>query len=189
MNFNVPSRTQTPPEIKWLLVERATLVGDIEQLARRRALLDTEMEDLQSRVAALDTSIRLLDARVHAAAAGKVFRHCPQYNRRGALKAFIVQDVGETDEGLSVHAIAAHAAAYFGKEFLTKAEFLRYCHNSIRPQLQLLREEGLLESVQGSAPGGMLLWRHARALPTFAELARLSGAAHDKVLDCEQNQD
>jgi hypothetical protein len=27
---------------------------------------------------------------------------------------------------------------------------LRYCHNSIRPQLQLLREEGLLESVQGT---------------------------------------
>jgi hypothetical protein len=35
--------SRTPPEIKWLLVERATLVGDISRLEQRRALLEAEL--------------------------------------------------------------------------------------------------------------------------------------------------
>lgn len=179
MDFNVPSRTQTPPEIKWLLVERATLVGDIEQLARRRALLDTELQRLHSQVQALDASIRLMDARVNAAAAGTVFRHCRQYGGRGALRAFIVQTVRDAEHGLSMRAIAGLTAAHFGLEFLAETELTRYCRNSIRPQLQLLRDEGVFESSQEEGPGGVLVWRFRRALPSLADLARLSGVAHD----------
>jgi hypothetical protein len=179
MDFNVPSRTPTPPEIKWLLVERATLVGDIEQLTRRRAMLDAEIESLQSQVRALDASIRLIDARVNAAAAGTVFRHCRQYGGRGALRAFIVRTVRDAEHGLSMRAIAGLTAAHFGLEFLTETEMTRYCRNSIRPQLQLLRDEGVFESSQEDVPGGVLLWNFKRALPSLADLARLSGTAQN----------
>lgn len=185
MDFNVPSRTPTPPEIKWLLVERATLVGDIEQLARRRAMLDTEMERLQAQVQALDMSIRLLDARVRAAAAGTVFRHCQQYEERGALKAFIVETVRGSEHGLSMRAIARLTATHFGIEFISEIELTRYCRNSIGPQLRLLREEGLVENFPGTGPDGML-WRWKRAMPTLADLASLSGGARDRVPKGEQ---
>ncbi|MGB9109849.1 MAG: hypothetical protein WCC39_14300 [Telluria sp.] len=165
--------SRTPPEIKWLLVERATLAGDIEQLARRRALLDAEMEALRSRAQALDTSIRLLDARVNAAAAGQVFRHCQQYGERGALKAFIVRAICESKSGLSGRAIARLAAAHFGIEFLTNGELARYCANTIRPQLRQLREEGMVKTIPGAWPEG-LLWCQKERHPTFADLAHLA---------------
>jgi hypothetical protein len=174
--------SRTPPEIKWLLVERATLAGDIEQLARRRVLLDAEMEILRSRAQALDTSIRLLDARVNAGAAGKVFRHCKQYGGRGALKAFIVQTVFESESGLSGRSIARLAAAHFGIEFLTNGELARYCANTIRPQLRQLREEGLVRTIAGAWPEG-LLWCPVQGLPTFADLARLAGLPPSKAHD------
>jgi hypothetical protein len=165
--------SRTPPEIKWLLVERATLTGDIEQLARRRAALDAEMDKLRSRVQALDTSLRLLDARVNATAAGKVFRHCQQYGERGTLQAFIVQTVRETEHGLSIRAITGLAAAHFGLEFLSKTELTRYCVNSIRPRLKELRSQGLVENLPGTTSEGML-WRWKRTLPTLAELVVLA---------------
>lgn len=114
--------SRTPPEIKWLLVGRATLAGDIEQLARRRAMLDAEMEALRSRAQALDTSIRLIDVHVNEGAARKVHRRCQQYGERGALKAFIMRTVRETEHGLSTHAAARLTAAHFGIEFLTISE-------------------------------------------------------------------
>lgn len=44
---------------------------------------------------------------------------------RGALKAFIMQAVRETEKGLSIRAIAGLAAAFFGIEFLAKTELAR----------------------------------------------------------------
>lgn len=180
--------SRTPPEIKWLLLERATLAGDIEQLARRRALLDVGMENLRSRVQALDTSIRLLDVRVNAAVAGKIRRHCQQYGERGALKAFIAQTVRETEHGLSLRAIAALAAAHFRIEFQSKAELTRYLQNSIRPQLQQLREDDLVENQPRTGPDGML-WRSKRSdMPSFAELARLAGLPPSTAHDGDQDE-
>jgi hypothetical protein len=178
--------SRTPPEVKWLLVERATLAGDIEQLARRRLMLDAEMEMLSSRVQALDTSIRLLDARVRAAAAGTIFRHCQQYGERGALRTFIMQTVLDTEHGLPLRAIAGLAAAHFRIEFLSKVELTRYRQNSIRPQLQRLREEGLVENHPGAGPEGML-WRWKRGLPTLADLARLAGLPPSEAHDGDQD--
>lgn len=165
--------SRTPPEIKWLLVERATLAGDIEQLARRQALLDAKMEALQAKVQALDTSIRLLDARVNGSVAGKIRRHCQQYGERGALKAFIMHTLRETEHGLSIRAVARLTAAHFGIEFLTIAELTRYCQNSIRPLLKELRSQALVENLPGTQPDGML-WRWKRTLPALADLARLT---------------
>lgn len=181
----MPSRT--PPELKWLLVERATLLGDIEQLARRRAELDTELQRLQSLVMALDTSIRLLDARVRAEAAGKVFRHCQQYGKRGALKTFITQTLREAEEGLSLRAIAERAARHFSLDVCSSPALTRYGDNSIRPQLQQLRDEGLVENLPGTGRVA-LLWRWKRSVPTFADLALLAGVTlAGEVPDGHQN--
>lgn len=149
-------------------------MGDIEQLERRRAMLDAELERLRSQVQALDTSIHLLDARVRAAAAGTITRHCKEYGGRGALKEFLVRVIRETAKGLPLRVIAARTATHFDIEFVIETELTRYCHNSIRPQLQQLREEGVVESIQVSHPKKVLLWRGKRALLSLADLEAMS---------------
>jgi hypothetical protein len=165
--------TKTPPEIKWLLVERATLVGDIEQLERRRILLDAEIARLHSQVAALDTSVRLVEARVRPDAAGSVQRHRQNYGGRGALQAFLVQSLQDAaDVGLSAREMTLLASAEFGLDFVSKAEFNSYLRNSVQPRLRELREQGQVENL--SRPGrAAMLWRRKRTTPTFADLARL----------------
>lgn len=165
---------RTPPEIKWLLVERATLVGDIVRLEERKALLDAELSRVRDLVAAVDTSIRLVDSGLRQDAAGQVGRHCPSYERRGVLKDFLVAVLKTAgDTGLSGRAASLLATANFGLNFATKAEFQRYSRNSIRRQLQQLRNHGLVETLPGTGPEGMH-WRWKRTLPTLADLARLA---------------
>jgi hypothetical protein len=171
MTFNVT--TKTPPEIKWLLVERATLVGDIEQLERRRILLDAEIARLHSQVAALDASVRLVEGRVRPDAAGRVQRHRQNYGRRGALQAFLVQSLqGAADVGLSAREVTLLASAQFGLDFVSKAEFNNYLRNSVQPRLRELREKGQVENLASPGPDGMR-WRWKRTTSTFADLARL----------------
>lgn len=169
--------SRTPPEIKWLLVERATLVGDIVRLEERKVLLEAELGRVRDLVAAVDTSIRLVDSGLLLDAAGSVQRHCPAYQRRGALKEFLIaalKAAGET--GLSVRTASLLASANFELNFASKAEFLRYSRNTVRPQLQQLRNHGLAENLPGTGADGML-WRWKRMLPTFADLALLANAA------------
>lgn len=45
-------------DIKWLSVERATLVGDITQIKQRRTLLNVEVTRLHTQFVALDTALR-----------------------------------------------------------------------------------------------------------------------------------
>ncbi len=168
--------TRTPPEIKWLLVERATLLGDIAQLERRRASIDVELDALRQRADALAVSLRILEPLVRPDAAGVVSRHHPAYGKRGALKEFVLDVIRECDTGLSSREIGLVAAAHFGIEFGLKSELCSYLDNSVRPALKDLRRAGTVESIPQAGGGPDMLWRWKRQLPTFAELALLAGA-------------
>jgi hypothetical protein len=165
--------TKTRPDIKWLLVERATLVGDIAKLERRRAMLDTEIARLHALVAALDTSVRLVEERVRPDAAGSVRRHRQNYGRRGALQAFIVQTLQDAAEvGLSAPEVTLLVSAHFGLDFVSKAEFNSYLRNSVQPRLRELREKGQVEN-SSSTGRDATLWCWERSMLTFADLTRL----------------
>ena len=73
-----------------LLVERATLVGDIVQLVHGKLLLKAEIDDVCDLVAAVDTSIRLVDSGLRQNATGQVGRRCPAYGHPCALKEFLI---------------------------------------------------------------------------------------------------
>lgn len=169
--------SRTSPEIKWLLVERATLVGDIVRLEERKVLLEAELGRVRDLVAAVDTSIQLVDGSLRLDAAGQVGRHCPTYHRRGALKDFLTAALKAAgDAGLSGSAASLLATANFGLNFATKAEFQKYSRNTIRRQLQRLRNHGLAENLPGTGPESKL-WRWKRALPSLADLALLADTA------------
>jgi hypothetical protein len=169
----LPSRT--PPDIKWLLVERATLVGDIARLERRQALLAAELAALRTTRDALDRTIAVLESRVRTDAAGSLKRHAPEYGSRGALKRFIVSTVSATKAEFTLQALTSQAEEHFQLMFATKEERTQFMRNSVRPQLQQLRREGLLQMLP--AGRNQSTWRLRSNLPTFAELALLAGAA------------
>lgn len=165
----------TRPEIKWLLVERATILGDIAQLEHRRAGINAELDALRQRADALATSLRILESHVSADAAGVVCRHQPGYCRRGALKEFILSAIRNSGTGLSSREIGLLTAAHFGLEFAQKRELHSYLDNTVRSTLKPLREAGVIESVPQD--GAQILWRMKRQLPTLAELELQVGAA------------
>jgi hypothetical protein len=109
-------RSRTPPLLKWLLVERATLAGDVaraheqeadvnreltvvqarltvlaqdvERLQLYRTRLPCVLREMQSRMAALDTAIGLASMdQVEPAAAGIVRSFAGRYGKRGDSSA------------------------------------------------------------------------------------------------------
>lgn len=172
-------RTRTPPELKWLLVERATVVGDIARLDARQALLAAELADRWATLRALDTTIRLTEYPVAPNAAGVVRRFAREYGQRGALKEFIVSTLRDRAlGGMGTRALAQDASVHFGLNFATKAEFSIFQKNSVRPQVARLREQGLVELVNvDGKPHNAGLWRLKKALPTLAELTALAAAS------------
>jgi len=169
-------RTRTPPELKWLLVERATLAGDLASLKRRQSLIEAEIARVQSMLQALDTSIRLTEARARPDAAGVVRRHQLKYGRRGALKAFVVEALQAEPAGLTTRDVAVAAATYFELPFVSESDFLGYLDNTVRAQLNKLAGEDLVSKARTGGPGTMRrTWK--RGMPTLAELALLVDAA------------
>lgn len=169
-------RIRTPPELKWLLVERATLAGDLAKLTTRLAVLEAETARVSSTLAALDTAIRLTEAKARPDAAGVIQRHCGNYGARGALKAFIITVLQDSPDGISTRNMAVTVRAHFGLYFVSEPEFTHFLKASVRSELRRLAKQGLAVTTRAGGPGTMR-WTWKTSLPTLAELALLAGAA------------
>lgn len=179
--------SRTPPEVKWLLVERATLMGDIVQLERRQALLAAELAQLRVTREALDHTIAVLESRARADAGGTVRRHSPAYGSRGALKHFLVSTVLASTAEFTLQALTSQAEEHFRLKFATQEERTQFMRNSLRPQLQRLRREGMLE-VLSAGQNQSSTWRLRPRVHTFADLARLTGLPVSKAHDGDQDE-
>ncbi|MES2151893.1 MAG: hypothetical protein V4508_19105 [Pseudomonadota bacterium] len=157
----------TPPELKWLLVERATLAGDLQKLEERRAMLDAEMTATRGVLSSLDTTIGILESRLRPDAAGVVRRH-GDYGRHGALTDFIVEMLKPAAAGVLPRDITLGVAAHFDIVFASKAEFLRFHRNTVHARLSALKRRGLAERIP-IGPNSVI-WRWRKGLPTLAEL-------------------
>lgn len=171
-------RKQTPPDLKWLLVERATVAGDIARLETKQALLAKEIAKRLTTLQALDTTIHLRESRVTPDAAGVIRSHAKEYGKRGALKEYIVATLkAAPTDAMSTRAIALVVAAHFGLEFVTRAEFSSFIENSVRPQVALLRDQGFVEILypheKRGHPG---MWKWKADLPTLAEITAEAAA-------------
>lgn len=175
--------TRTPPLLKWLLVERATLSGDVaraseqeanvvrelQSVQERQALLALDAQRLQlyqaqlpvllsekrARIVALDTAIRLAsDDLVSPTAAGTVRAFAGRYGKRGDLKAFIIDELRKAAPGaVATSKIVLGAIARFGLEFATTTEQKAFMKNTVTPQLTRLKDEGLVEALHTRSRG------------------------------------
>lgn len=193
------ARTRTPPDLKWLLNERAALAGKadtsqkrIDSLKKKAAALESKLEGVRGAIAitqrarqetlsnlqALDLTMEMAHRNVRSDAAGTVHAWAGKYGKRGALKEFIVQSLREASPcALTTVALIAAATQHFGLQFETITEKLIF-RQTIRRYLRLLREvDETVESLHERRTGcPTARWRWKTA-PTLADLKALAGAA------------
>jgi hypothetical protein len=172
-------RSVTRSEVKWLLVERATIAGDIAQLKESQQLIQDKLEECESRLAALDATIAFVNHTLSVEAAGTIQRHTPEYRKRGALKALIIKVLQEAaPKAIDTLTIAHAVAAHFNLVFSNNYERIAFARNSIGKQLRRLRQEGVAESChQGTNVLGM--WRWKNQLPSWGKLQQAASSGVD----------
>lgn len=180
-------RTRTPPEIKWLLVERATIAGDIARREIALQRLAREVDRLKSQLAALDTSIQLVNQSLNPEAVGAIQRHTPEYRQRGALKRFVVQLLQSVAlKGVTTRNVVDAAIAHFGLEFSTQAQRIAFTDNTVGRQLRRLQQAGLVEALR--SPGTQrTVWRWKNQRPSFQDLLMAPPNALGRLPDAFSN--
>lgn len=192
MTDSISGRTRTPPDLKWLLNERAAVAGAIEKatarcnhftgrLARlqelmesvnRRAQLAFRVKSRHQRtLEALDATIGLAYSQVRADAAGVVDAWAGRYGERGALKKFVGQVLQEAFPAtVDMQRLMGHTACQFEILIVTPAD-RRSLNYSVKSSLSALRKAGIAEQTHkpsgGSGPG---IWRW-KPPTSFADIA------------------
>ena len=188
---------RTPPELKWLLNERAALAGEAlrqnvleQRLANRLLRLDPLLQrtqadldkvrraqlDTAKRVAALDRTMALAEARLNPEAGGTVNAWAGRYGERGALTEFVRDTLEKAAPYfISQVSLRTSAIAHFGLHVGTWQE-LHAMRGSLRSALERLRAKGLVEREKGSSKGQQpAMWRW-KAGPTLDDLRALVAA-------------
>lgn len=164
-------RKRTPPDLKWLLVERATIAGDIQRLHATQAQLASELAKLQTHLEALDSTLALTYSSVRPDTAGAIQCH-GRYGKRGALKEFIVAAIrNAAPAAITTLEIAYSAVGAFGLRFTVKEEFQAFTRDSVKRQILWLKKDGLVEALHNPKNGKVGTWRWKTPLPSLSDLS------------------
>jgi hypothetical protein len=183
-----PPGLRTPPELKWLLNERAALAGLAARLpeqerraAARLALAQAELATAQAwadsivrsrnlcaeRLTALDHTLGLLAPNVNPCAGGTVNAWSGRFGKRGSLVAFLKETLRVVAPAtLSTGTLAGMVKAHFSVD-ATTPETRKSLQNNVRGRLHELRASGWVDSLK---PGGtraseaMWQWKQAPSL-------------------------
>jgi hypothetical protein len=194
-------RTRTPPDLKWLLNERAALAGAVASVAAAKPalmrriskvelglqrlkglLVDLEAvaADKEATIAALDRTICLVHSDVNPTAAGVVKAWAGRYGRRGALKAFVIKKLQEVAPGaLATTELVNLAIPEFGLsvEFSNDREKLRF---PVRNILRRLAKDGQVDALHDPAKTTSGSWRWVGDhVPTLSDLLAQAAAVSE----------
>lgn len=186
----LPNRT--PPDIKWLLNERAALSGEVEKaslkqtaLAHKQKRLEHQLEGIlkaierskvdqarsQASLAALDATMDILNKQVNPGAGGTVMAWAGKYGARGGLRDFIAQVLeSAAPKPVTTTVLMNLAARHFGLKLATHLE-RRSFNKSVSSALTGLHTRGLIEPRHVRTQGSHGLWRWGTTVPSIAELA------------------
>lgn len=190
-------RTRTPPDVKWMLNERAALAGEVakaevtqadlrakqarltQQLTKVQFLMERSQcaqSRAQASIDALDATMALAHSRVEPTAGGVVDAWSGKYGKRGGLGELIAQSLRETaPEPLTTTVLMNLAARHFGITF-PLAKDRRSFNKSVSSSLFWLLKRGLVEPLHDRQEGSHGVWRWKAQTPTLDAL-RLRGQA------------
>lgn len=188
-------RSRTPPELKWLLNERAAICGEqdflrrhIQQLQAKLHKLDSvrapvarDLQASQERLTATQQLLSALDATMEMAhpeanpqAAGVVNAWAGRYGRRGALRTFILEQVKTAGlDGVSTGELIDRVICQFhlGTNLHEERLSVKY---SVKNGLRALQSKGLITCTARMQENGheMNYWRVC-STPTLSDLRAL----------------
>lgn len=195
-----PLYKRTPPDLKWLLNERASILGAIESQDERRLLLQAKQQKLEhqleiiqresqrtgvaigrlkTNLQALDAAIGMVQSKANPECLGAVQAWAGRYGERGALTAFVKATLQTcAPEMLTMTVLMDMAAAQFGQTFTVPAE-RRSFRKSVRSALHSLHQKGYLEPLHSGEGSKHGQWRWK---PPFSSLDELREQAHHQDL-------
>lgn len=183
-------RQRTDPALKWLLNERAALLGRIsrseqtlnplrgawaaaqlhaDSLAARAVAVESRHREASEALRALDTVIATSYPNVNPAAGGSIQAWAGKYGQRGNLKKFLLSQVQRAAPGsLATGALMNTVVDHFGLQLNSVRE-----RNTFRRHLriQLRAAAHLVDELPARGPHAVLHWRW-RTQPTLTEVAR-----------------
>ncbi|PQA78056.1 hypothetical protein C5F53_06895 [Rhodoferax sp. TS-BS-61-7] len=188
--------SRTPPDIKWLLNERAALAGEVEKALAKQAVLAHKRDRLRNQLAvvlkamersqvaqarsqasldALDATMGIVNKGVNPGAGGSVWAWAGKYGSRGGLGEYIARVLeGAAPEPVTTSVLIDLASRQFGLVLSTPAE-RRSFRKSVSSALTSFQKRNLIEAVHDRKAGSHGLWCWREEFPTFAEMAAQSG--------------
>lgn len=188
---------RTPPDLKWLLNERASVHGAIQAQEDRRRKLEAKqlklehqleivqrdcqrtavaIERLKVNLQALDTSVALVHQEVNPSCAGSVQAWAGRYGERGALTAFVKGTLQASAPGaLTMTVLLNLAAQQFGQVFSVPSE-RRSFRKSVRSALHALHVKELIEPLHGGNSSEHGQWRWKAPFSSLDKLLKQSDA-------------
>jgi hypothetical protein len=202
---SISSQARTPPDLKWLLNERAALAGEVTKATIRSRTLAVKLEALQQQVSrlvltaqaarrtrdsrqvvldALDVAIGLSYESVRPDAAGVVNGWAGRYGKRGALKQFVVQALQEAaPDAVNIRDLLNQISLHFQISAQVPAD-RRSLKSSVTSTVSNLFKEGKVEPMHsrtgGSGPG---LWRWKAPTTLSALAAKAKALSHAAAED------
>lgn len=139
------SRSRTPPELKWVLNERAAVAGEIQSLEAELSRLATRRGQLTVLLNQLDSVYSQLAPQVPAVPV-LVVNARQRYGGHGNCIAWVRETLKVAfPQAVATTALVDAAMATFGLEFADSAQRERFRHNSLRTALRRLLTLGEAE--------------------------------------------
>lgn len=194
--------TRTPPDIKWLLNERAALAGEVKRALSKQTVLAHKIERLENQLAgvleaiersrvaqarsqaslnALDATMGIVNKGVNPGAAGSVSAWAGKYGNRGGL----VEYIGRVLESAAPRPVTTSvlidlASRQFGLVLSTPAE-RRSFRKSVSSALTSFQKRNLIEAVHDRKAGSHGLWCWREEFPSLAKMAADSDIEQEKA--------
>lgn len=188
---------KTPSDLKWLLNERASVLGAVQSQEERRGQLEAKQQRLghqleivqrdcqrtgvaigrlQTNLQALDTAIAMAYSQANPKVAGAVQAWAGRYGERGALTAFVKSTLQKCAPAmLTMTVLMDMAAMQFGQTFTLPSE-RRSFRKSVRSALHALHLKGYVEPLHNGQSAEHGQWRWKAPFSSLDELREQAGA-------------
>jgi hypothetical protein len=186
-----PPFKRTPPDLKWLLNERASILGALQSQEERRLRLEAKRQKLEhqaeivrrdslragvsigrlsTNLRALDTAITLVQSNANPECLGAVQAWAGRYGERGALTAFVKKALQAcAPDMLTMTVLVDMAASQFGQTFAVPAE-RRSFRKSVRSALHTLHKKGCIQPLHSGESAEHGQWRWKPPISSLDEL-------------------
>lgn len=166
------TQTKTPATEKWLLNERAVVLGELRAIEDEFERLAARKQHLTSLLAALENVYSQVAPMVPAAPGLVVHGHT-RYGGRGNCIKWVREVLQQAyPAALDTAALTLAAEGAFGLAHVTAEQRKKFRNNSLRTALRALLAQGEAERLHDyrGVPHRAGVWRWVPSEPTFADV-------------------